>query len=683
MPRKTKATKAKIRTTRLYREATFQRDTLDMDERTVELAFSSENGVERWFGLEVLSHKKGAVRLDRLRDQGPLLLNHDSRDHIGTVVSAKIDSKNRTGRAVVRIGRGADRDAVLQDIEDGIRKSVSVGYAIHRMQLEEASDEGLDTYRATDWEPYEVSLVSMPADTSVGVGREAREWRQGDDGEHDTIILDLPAKEKIAMKFDNRGNPVAETDEDRAAIAAGTALCEDGTRFTPPAAAPATVVATAPVPVAPDADQIRKAELNRIRVIGKTGERYGQSDLAATAIDAGTSVADFNTQLLDAMPGAERQPAPANADIGLTNQERNDFSFVRLMRAQGLGSKMPQFIEDAAFELEACRAAEGSYEGRRLGGLVVPSDCLNHTREDLMRDSNVKAELVRQVMKNPRYQQRVMTEGVAGASSIAEDLLSGSFIDLLRNNMILTALGITTLPELEGDVAIPRQSGGGTAFWLATDQTDITESTPTLDQVTLTPKNVGAMEIYTRQLLLQSSVAIEQMIRGDIAMVLAIAMDLAGLYGTGAAGQPTGVANTAGIGAPGAFAAATPTHAEVVAFEDTVAVANALLGNLSYLTDPTIRGGLKTTEKFAGTGFTVWEPGNTLNGYRAEVSTQVTAGDVFFGNWSDLLHGLWSGMEVLADPYTLGARLNVRMIAVMTADFAVRHPASFALDNDT
>lgn len=681
MPGKTKK-QAKIRTTPLYREATFVRDTLDIDERTVELAFSSESGVERWFGIEVLDHKAGAVRMERLRDQGPLLLNHDSREHIGTVVSAKIDSKERTGRATVRLGRGAERDAILQDIEDGIRKSVSVGYAIHRMQLEEASDDAADIYRATDWEPYEISLVSMPADTSVGVGREAREWRQGDAGKHDTITVDLPTKGTRIMKFDDRGNPVAETDEDRAAIAAGTALCKDGSVFTAPAPAPS--VRVEPAPAAVDVDAIRKAELDRIRLIEATGERFGQPDIARNAIDNGWDIQRFNEALLDAMPGATQAPTPESArEIGLSESERDGFSFLKLIRAQAFGAKTPAFREEAAFELEACAAADALYQGKRQGGIIVPQDMLTHTNRSWLSDSQAKAELVRHVMKNPAYQQRVLTEGVAGASVIAEDLLGGSLIDLLRNAMVLSQLGITSLPGLEGDVAIPRQDAAGTAFWLATDETDITESTLTLDQVTLAPKNVGAMQIYTRQLVLQSSVAIEALIRSDIATILGLAMDLAGLYGTGAAGQPTGVANTAGINAPGTFAAATPTYAEIVAFETVTATDNALLGNLSYLTDPTIRGGLKTSEKFTNTGFTVWEPGNTLNGYSAAVSNQVTAGDVFFGNWRDLLHGLWGGMEMLADPYTLGARFNVRLIAIMTADFAVRHPESFALDNDT
>ncbi len=162
-----------IRTTALRRIAYWDRDSVDMKARTVALAFSSEEPISRWFGDEILDHGKGSVRLDRLIKTGPLLLGHDTNQHIGTIQSARIE-KDRVGRAIVRFGQGTERDAILTDIEDGIRKCVSVGYRIHRMKLEESDDEGTDTYRATDWEPYEVSLVSMPADVNVGVGPEAR-----------------------------------------------------------------------------------------------------------------------------------------------------------------------------------------------------------------------------------------------------------------------------------------------------------------------------------------------------------------------------------------------------------------------------------------------------------------------------------------------------------------------------
>lgn len=685
MPNKAKRVERTIRTTMLTRTAYFDRKSVDMDARTVDLAFSSEEPVSRWFGEEILDHGKGSVRLKRLMKTGPLLMGHDSTEHVGTVKSARIDD-DRVGRAVVRFGQGPERDQILQDVKDGIRKCVSVGYRIHRMKLEEQGDDIPDVYRATDWEPYEISLVSMPADASVGVGREAREWTQGDGEEHQTIVIELPAREQRKMKFDTGGNPIAETEADRVAIADGTAKREDGSVYLAPA--PTTrVVEQKPKAKEISADDIRKAEGIRIKLITDVGEKYGQPELAQKCIAENKSIAEFNAMLLDAMDAKRLDAAtasPENANIGLTHQEAKRFSFLKLFRAKSFGDEFPQYIKEAEFEREVTQAAAKAVaaENRTVRGTVIPNDVLLVSNRDALTSANIAA-VNKAIASLPEGQQRVLTQAVAGASTIAEDLLAGSFIDLLRNRSVLAALGVTQLPGLQGDVAIPRLSGGGTAFWLATDETDITEATQTLDQVTLIPRNVGALSVFTRQLMMQSSVAIEALVRGDIATVLAIAIDLAGLYGTGAGGQPTGIANTSGIGAPGTFAGPVPTFAEVISLETVVAQANALVNTLAYAVDTGMRGSLKSTEKVATTGMFVWEMGNTLNGHRTEVSNQVTDGDVFFGNWSDLLQGQWGGLDVLIDPYTLSARANTRVIAFWTTDFAVRHPASFAFENDT
>jgi len=153
----------------LTREATFRADSINVENRTVDLAFSSESPVERFYGAEILSHDLGAVRLGRIKDGAPLLMQHSPSRQIGVVASAKID-QDKTGRAKVRFSRSAEAEEIFQDVQDGIRTKVSVGYMVHDMVLEESGDDG-DTYRITDWEPLELSLVSIPADNAVGVGR--------------------------------------------------------------------------------------------------------------------------------------------------------------------------------------------------------------------------------------------------------------------------------------------------------------------------------------------------------------------------------------------------------------------------------------------------------------------------------------------------------------------------------
>ena len=175
--------------------------------------------------------------------------------------------------------------------------------------------------------------------------------------------------------------------------------------------------------------------------------------------------------------------------------------------------------------------------------------------------------------------------------------------------------------------------------------------------MTLTPRTVGAFTDLSRKLILQSSIDIEGFVRRDLATVLAIAIDLAALHGTGASNQPTGIAATAGIGSvAGGTNGLTPTFAHIISLETEVATPNnADIGTLAYVTNAKVRGKLKGTEKASTTGMYVWQEGATpLNGYNALVSNQVSSAltkgsssGLFrrssSGNWADLLIGMWGG----------------------------------------
>ena len=156
-----------IRSYRSYRTAEVRG--VDVESRSIEIAFSSEAEVKRYWGVEILSHDPGAVVLDRLRDWAPLLVNHDTADQVGVIESVSIDP-DRRGRAVGRLGRSARAQEIFDDVQDGIRKHISFGYVIHEAVLTEMRGD-VEVWTATRWEPFEISIVPVPADISVGVGR--------------------------------------------------------------------------------------------------------------------------------------------------------------------------------------------------------------------------------------------------------------------------------------------------------------------------------------------------------------------------------------------------------------------------------------------------------------------------------------------------------------------------------
>ena len=611
------------------REVRMESREIDEESRTVALAFSSETPVKRWYGEEILDHNRSAVRLERLRNAAAVLVNHDSDDQVGVVESAKLDADGM-GRAVVRFGKSARAEEIFQDVKDGIRQLVSVGYQVHDIKLERSDDSG-DAYRVTDWEPFEISIVSTPADTAVGVGRS-----------------DPPIEPKQTIEDTEMGDET-RTEE--------------------------TVVTPGTVDLEAERAAVRDAEIERMTGIRSLGETTGERDKADEFIRDNKSVDEF----IKYLSSNNSNRRAASTDIGLTDKETQDFRVSRLILAKAFPNEV-EYVRAAGFELEACAAAgqvQRAAGVKTVYGSVLPGEIANANMTDMLRAA-VRVGLMNEA------QLRTLTAGTAtdGAELVATDLLAANFIDVLRNRLVVMSAGAVMLDGLVGDIAIPRKTSGMAGGWISTEGGNAANSEPQFDQVTMTPKTVAGYADFTRNLLLQSSLAVEAMIRLDQLRGLATTIDLAALYGSGSSGQPTGVANTTGINAPTNFAAADPTFAEVVDMETQVSVDNADVGRLAYITDAAMRGAFKTTEKASSTAQFIWEPGGTVNGYPCLITNQVTDGDLFFGDWENLLIGAWGGLDVLVDPYTNSLSGSIRVVSHQSVDVAVRHPVGFAHNND-
>lgn len=230
-------------------------------------------------------------------------------------------------------------------------------------------------------------------------------------------------------------------------------------------------------------------------------------------------------------------------------------------------------------------------------------------------------------------------------------------------------------------MAIPRQTGSSTAYWTGEGQ-EGNESEPTVDQVNMTPKQLTGWSRFSRLLLLQSSIDVENMVRNDLTRVLALEMARASLYGSGTVNQPQGLKFVTGINTED-FAAAQPTYAELVSMETKIAADDADIGTMGYATNATIFGGFKTTEKASGTAQFVLEPGGTVNSYSVVRSNQVESGDVWMGVWNQVLVGMWGALDLQVNPYSEDKAGNVRVVAHQACDIAVRHPEAFCRGNNT
>jgi HK97 family phage major capsid protein/HK97 family phage prohead protease len=562
-------------------------------------SFSSEQPVERWFGTEVLSHQAGAADLARLNDGAPFLWNHDRDAVIGVVQQASFGDDQR-GYAKVKWSRNAMAQEKRQDVEDGILRNVSFAYEINDVEERDG------TMLITRWTPLEVSLVSIPADNSVGLGRSM-----------DEPIPSLPDVEQ---------SPAADEME------------------APEAPAPTV-----------DMEVVRseavKAERDRIASITALGERHEMPDLARQLIDGGKSLAEAREAILDQLGTRSTMQQPiANVDlttndVGLSEKEVKRFSFVRALNY--LSNQGDANARRAAeFEIEVGKAAAEKYE-RSSNGIVVPNEVL---RRDL-------------VVGTPS----------AGGNLVASELLSGSFIELLRNRMAMMQAGVTMLTGLQGNISVPRQTSAATAYWVG-EGSSPTESQQAIDQVNMTPKTVGAFVDYSRRLLLQSSIDVEGMIRADLARVIALELDRAAIYGTGSSSQPLGLVNTTGIGSQ--TITTFGTFAEYIGMETDVATANADAGSMRYIINAAARGALKSTSIVGTEARFVYE-NDEINGYPVIVSNQLTTNDALFGDFSQFVVGMWSGLDLTVDPYAGATAGTVRVIALQDVDYAVRQPAAF------
>ncbi len=398
----------------------------------------------------------------------------------------------------------------------------------------------------------------------------------------------------------------------------------------------------------------RREELDRVKNIRAAGERFDCVELAQRAIDDEISVDDFNIKVLEHIADKRKVDTP-KTQIGMTRPELGEYSLMRAINAH-----VERDWSGAGFEAECSRAIEDAV-GKSPNGFFVPYE-------------------VQQGATTEDVQQRVMTVGTdtAGGYLRATNLLASSFIELLRARVLLGRLNARVLPGLVGNVDIPRLDGGVAFNWVD-EEGDATPDDATLGILQLSPKTVVGEVPISRRLLKQSTPSVEAMLMDDMAKGAALAIDLAGFQGSGAAGQPTGVFNTTGVGTVTIAAAGNPTRAEMIEFETDVLNANALMGTLGYVCTAPVQGNMKNRNIDTGSGKFLME-GGQVNGYDVNISTQLAANSIGFGNWEDVVMGMWGVLDIEPDKAEKAAAGGLVLRVFQDVDIGVRHAGSFSVN---
>lgn len=671
----------------------------------VAMAFSSEEPVERWWGVEILDHSEGSVRLGRLNDGAPVLYNHNPNDLRGTHEpgSVKLD-KDRVLRGKVRITSAtqAGRDAIGL-VETKVLTKASIGYRLHtvieqttkrdgqkvervidgiafermleRLEAERKTDDlglfrrELDViagplvdrkdddepiYRVMDWEPYENSFVTIPADNTVGLGRTGNEQH----GSRASRVSP-PAVPAIHLK---ETSTMEKTEAQLAAEAeaAEKAKRERDERERMEREAREKLEQRSAIDL----------EQGRVRAITNLAQANKIPDqIRDTWVRQGYSLEAVSNDILKILEERGKlNPQPATR-LGMTANETQRFSFARAIVAAA--SKDNDWSK-AGFELECSKAV-----AQKLGRIAE-----NHKFyvpfEVIERGVELSPERQMALAIQAAMGRRDLTAGVAGAGGFLVGTENVGFIEMLRNRSVAFRMGVRRLSGLQGNVTVPRQSAAATAAWLANEATDATESQQTFVQMSLTPKNLAAYTEVSRQLLLQSSPGVEGIVTDDIAQVVALAADLAVLEGSGAAGQPTGLALTAGIGNVAAGAA---SYAKVLEFQEDVATSNVTPVRGGYVTHATTASILMQKQRFTSTDTPLWE-GNIwdgqVSGFPGMSSNQLAAGVIAFGDWQEGVVGEWGVLEVEVNPYANFKAGIIGVRAIYSLDVAFRRPFAFS-----
>jgi HK97 family phage major capsid protein/HK97 family phage prohead protease len=633
---------------------------VDLEARTVTFSFSSETPCPMWYGDEILSHAPGCARMQRINSGGPLLFNHDMDDLLGVVERAWIGADKR-GYCTVRFGNDERGTWAMNQVNDRVLQNVSFMYRVYTYEY----DVDGDIYTATDWEVYEISLVTVPADASVGVGRSAA-------SEELDVVVKRP-QSNPAPADNEEGNEMRFKKKQVLRNAAGEGAAGGGAAVvTPPAPAVDPAVA----------EQARRTEIEAMCRQHQVPDAVRDALINTNAPLEQARGLVLN-QVLARNGGVASLGGNPNPD--LTEKEKAKYSMLRALRAaiaEREGGANPW--KEAGFEREVSNDIR-KRSGRDSAGLFIPTNL-----QFAMRAADYS------------FGTGAGLSGTSGGSNlVATNLLSGSFIELLRNKARVFGLGAQLLSGLIGNVDIPRQKAAGSVYWIGEGQT-LTQTGAQFDKMSLTPKHIGALSVITRNMLQQSSPDVEMMARADLLATVALGIDLASLSGSGTSNVPLGISNQAGIGSViGGVNGAALTLDHLIDLETFVASNNADEGAMAYLTNAKAVGTLKklksTTGQYLWTNSPMGQRSGTpgeINGYTVARTNQarsnLTKGtgtnlsEVYFGDWSQVLVGEWGVIEILPNPYAAGIyeQGGIELRVLQTLDIGIRHAQSFAVMSD-
>jgi HK97 family phage major capsid protein len=637
------------------------------------VSFSSELPVLRrtWDGTyyEILSHKPADVDMTYAAAGLPALKGHMHGEQFGSVTGIKLKSKRSHGMlGFSSIPLGVEQKTL---VDEGHLHTVSVGYRVLELTMIKKGEDGIP-HMLAKWMPMEVSTVPVPADHTVGFGRS-----DGAEPPSDADLVTVQVRSTIT----EGGSEDMLT---RAGLLPMLDARADGGGGLPDAP-PTDVRAADPVPQdvrvtdpTPQRDLVAEGA-----AISELCAEHGIPERAAEWIRAKMTPGQVAQQILPLIATKTvSQPPSEQVDV-LAPQDRSRYSIARALKMHTSmvvgerGAKFDGLEAEVHQELKKNRNANAEDHGGVLIPLRTgPRDMANASARDIAYAS-------------ARAMGRALgtTEGTGGAGLVDATTMP-EMIDLVRNKALCLVAGGRFYPGLQNVIHFNKKTGVPTVSWMAENPSagaSLTE--PSYGYVQLSPKTLIGTVLIPRQLINMASIDVEADVRNDLAVGTGLAIDLGALHGKGTASEPEGIYSAADVQVK-AFGG-VPSITTLTDAAAKLPDANADLGAMSWMTTPLMAGVLKRTPEVSGYPTWLWKGTfreGELVGYASRATNQISkvlgAGTdehgLIFGNWNDLLIGMWGNdLELIVDPYKYADKGQLVVTSFAMADTGVRRGASF------
>lgn len=618
---------------------------INEEERTIELSWASETPYERNDGYEILLCDNKNCDLTRLNDAHPLLFNHNWDAHIGVIEKAWFD-ENKIGRAIVRFSKNQFADEKFKDVVDKILNKVSVGYAVEEVQF---SKDG-KSYFVTKWIPFEISLVTVPADNNVGTLK---------------FMEILKEKENNIMKIKELNNQENQENLDKNKKEDEEIIIDNEKAID-------------------DIDTIEEEDPKLNNEESDVNEEINEEEKAMDEVvdeNKKNEVIDENKEKSYNKNKIEKEKILMEKNLKIkklveTFEQYKSASVDFLIDETKTAEDFENFIKQEENK-------KTNIKGHRFNmkkDTVENYNINNAIRSLVTKENSIEKEIGQDYARqNGSYMGglfipfSLMERELTGANTTnLQATTLSNYIDPLYSNLVLDKAGIQTISGLVGNVAMPKGNGAGSVGFIDTDTTGVSFTNQAFTQVTVNKRTASTGFILARNAVLMPQFDVKALELKNKLMKLALFEEKTIIDELKAKLNSTAVA----IGA-------APTYQQILSLKSVIKNRDAILGKINWLMNPMMEAKLKSTGKPATIMNAVLENG-TIDGDQALVTSQYTdQTGILVGDFSQVYKIEWSGVEILVDESSLSDRGAVRFSIFHDFGWNNTYDDSFLLAKET